>query len=59
MTSWRQLEQERGGEMNQEEHVWLYRNILFWLTYSAGAFNLLFHNSKTYDWKDLSINKKK
>lgn len=35
--------------MNQEEHVWLYRNILFWLTYSADVFNLLFPNSKTYD----------
>ena len=58
-TSWRQLEQERGGEMNQEEHVCLYRNILFWLTYSAGVFNLLFPNSKTYDWKDLNINKNK
>ena len=58
-TSWRQLEQERGGEMNQEEHVCLYRNILFWLTYSADVFNLLFPNSKTYDWKDLDINKNK
>lgn len=58
-TSWRQLEQERGGEMNQEEHVWLYRNILFQLTYSADVFNLLFPNSKTYDWKDLDINKNK